>query len=80
VKHQLTMPDGQVVIHSSEKRYHVVSLNLYGRPVRRTSSSTRSLALANWRTWHSPAWLIDGETNEVIRTPDSPRLAGSVKR
>jgi hypothetical protein len=72
----LALPNGKTVTHSSKKRFHVVVRVNRVRYERKHSSETRSLGLAQWRheAKTRPAWLIDGETGEVIREPDSVRF------
>jgi hypothetical protein len=79
MKHTLTLPDGRTVDHYSEKRYIVVSDSRNGlRRVHSSDSPTR--ALSHWRSFHqAKVWLIDSQTGEAIRTPDSPRLTGSTR-
>jgi hypothetical protein len=79
MKHTLTLPDGRTVEHYSSKRYHVISDTRNGlRRIASSDSPTR--ALSHWRSYDLvKCWLLDGETGEAIRTPDSPRLTGSTR-
>lgn len=75
MRRMLALPDGRTIETTSAKRWHVVIEHEYRGLVRRTSSDSRERGLTAWRQ-HArtlPSWLIDADTGNVERTPDSPR-------